>query len=466
MPIMASYAELDGVEILSVGDLPERGIAFTKADLEEIARNTNQLLAERLHNPPGKLGHDDAQVFARESGLPATGWVDSVRVRGDKLVAKFREVPGILMRAFKEKLYRKISSEVYFGFKHPKTQAPMGKVLRAVAFLGADIPQVKGLADFLGEQRAAYSLAELDKNGEHSFMGEITITIQVPEATPAKGAPGPITAEGLAGTELRYYRESESIAQQLREQGAHEFEQDSTVESLLRYVGRVGPEVCASSPEFRQRAEDPESLCSWLQERARERGYGVIPLADTPHNEEKKDMDDKKKIEELEVKLTEAQSKSATSEQEATGLKAQVKSLSDQIAAERKKQNDGTVAAFIEKNKATITPAVEPTFRALCESAGEGEVEVKLSEGKVEKHSRLGLVMAFAETLIKAKSVPLGEAPGTGSGEPKKDVAVKGATSHVALHEQAMGLIEKNPKLSYKDAVNQAIKADPSLADA
>lgn len=454
---MTALSELKDVEILSVGDIPERGIAFTQTDLREIAANTKQLLAESLHNPPGKIGHDDGQAFARESGLPATGWVSDLRVKGDKLVADFKDVPGILMKAFKEKLYRKISSEVYFGFKHPKTHRPMGKVLRAVAFLGQDIPQVKGLADFFGEMKTAYSLAELDKHGEFTSMAEVTVTIQVPDEKPAGGSPGPIVAEGLDGRELAYYRESEGIAGKLAAQGVEEFSHDKTVESLLRFAGRVGDAVLLGLPEVRQQPE-PEGLVAWLQARAQERGY----MAAKYEVKENTEMDDKK-LQELTAKLSEAESKSAASEQEATTLKNQVKVLTEQIAAERKIKVDAEIKAFVESHKTVITPAIEPAFRALCESAGEEQVDVKLSE-KPEKMSRLALAFKFAEMLAKAKVVPLGEGKG-GTGAAIEVPAIKGASMHVELHEEAMRLIAKDSKLTYAQAVDAAYKADASLAN-
>lgn len=433
---MAALSELKEVEILAAGPLPDRGLNFTVADLREIAANTNALIQERLHNPPGKLGHDDAQAFARESGLPATGWAHNLRVKGDRLVADFAEVPRILYKAFKEKLYRKISSEVYFGFRHPKTQKPMGQVLRAVAFLGADIPQVKGLADFLDEEgQKVLSLAELDKLAEkHGAAGDAVFAFAEPD----------------------YEVDAVAVAAQLAEKDK-DFGQDKTIDALCRHAVRVGAEACLGSPEFRQ-LSDPEGLVAWLQARAQGGATGT-------NKDASKETDmDPEKLKKLEEELASAKSKSAASEQEANSLKAQVTALSEQLAAQRKEKLNADIAAFVDTHKAVITPAIEPAFRALCESAGEGEVEVKLSE-KPEKLSRVALTFKFAELVAKAKVVPLGEAPGAGKETPTaKGTAVKGASLHVELHEKAMGLIGENPKLSYKDAVNQALAADPSLS--
>ena len=475
-PLIQNYAELDGVEVLQVGALPERGIAFTKSDLEEIARNTNQLILEGLHNPPGKLGHDDTQAFAQESGLPASGWVQRLRVVGDKLMADFVDVPKVLMRAFKEKLYRKVSSEVYFGFSHPKTHDKMGKVLRAVAFLGADIPQVKGLADFFSESQP-YSLTQLDAHGKkYRAMTEVNISISIPEEaeapepapeavavpnnpeTPLLPAPGPMVAEGLAGRELELYRQAEKAASMLKDKGEPEFAQDGPgLEPLLRFVGRVGAAFCASSPEFRGNSDNPEELCAFLEARARERGFIIAPQ---PKEDENMD-----KVKELEAHLAEAQSKAATSEQEAQALKEQVAKLNEVLAAQKKAEADKKVAEFVEKNKAVITPAIEPNFRALCEAIGEGEVTVKLAEGKEQKCSKLDAVLQFAEAMANAKVVNMSEvAPGS---KPQEKPAVKtpaGANYRVELHEEATRLQMENKSLSYWQAITQAIKAKPELA--
>jgi predicted DNA-binding WGR domain protein len=472
MSNVIDLAELGSVEILQVGAIPARGIAFDKSDLQEIADNTNKLIAEGLHNPPGKLGHDDAQAFALDSGLPATGWVDKLTVVGDKLMASFKDVPKILMRAFKEKLYRKISSEVYFNFSHPKTHKPMGKVLRAVAFLGQDIPQVKGLADFLGEKPKAYAFAE----GDHARMGDVTINITLPGESaapvvpavsptiPNAPAPGLLVAEGLAGRELEFYRQAEKVADVLKASRPPEFADASGVDPLLRYVGRVGPQACSAMAEFRQESDAPEELCSWLNEQALKRGY-VAP-APTAQPQEEVHMDDKTKI--LEAKLAEIEGKCTASEQEANELKAQVKTLGEQLAAKRKEQVELEVKAFVEQHKAVITPAIEPTFRALCETVGQDEIEVKLGE-KPEKMTCIALVMKFAEALAKAKAVPLGETAGGDKGDEPKVESPKGANFNLDLHEAATKYlaeqkVEKPSAKQYFEAVKAVIKANPEMA--
>lgn len=119
-------------EIFAVGRWNERDYALK--DLEDIAANFHKY--QSRIKPPLKLGHraEDPR------GQPALGWVANLFVRGQKLVARFTNVPDIVCNAIKQGLYRRISSELW----HDEAE---GLVLKAVALLGADIPAVNNLED-------------------------------------------------------------------------------------------------------------------------------------------------------------------------------------------------------------------------------------------------------------------------------------------------------------------------------
>jgi phage I-like protein len=106
--------------------------------------------SELNYEPPLKLGHDDDQAIIQESGFPSIGWVQALRVKGDKLVADFKGVPKKLADIIKAGGYKKVSSELYFDYSIGGKTWPA--VLKAVALLGADVPAVKTIADI----RAAY----------------------------------------------------------------------------------------------------------------------------------------------------------------------------------------------------------------------------------------------------------------------------------------------------------------------
>lgn len=118
-------------EIFAVGHWNDRD--YSVADLENIAANFRKY--QSRIKPPLKLGHrrDDLR------GQPALGWVQDLYVRGQKLVARFADVPAIIRNAIRKGLYRRVSSELW--------QAEEGFILKAVALLGADLPAVDNLED-------------------------------------------------------------------------------------------------------------------------------------------------------------------------------------------------------------------------------------------------------------------------------------------------------------------------------
>ncbi|MDH5751339.1 MAG: phage protease [Deltaproteobacteria bacterium] len=129
-------------EIFSVGEW--NGEVFTLKDLQEIARNFEKL-KHRL-KPPLKFGHDERQtLLGQKDGDPALGWVESLRVVGDRLMASFQGVPSVVYQAIRSGRYRRVSAEIYFRVRQGRKT--LGKALKAVALLGADLPAVQNLQD-------------------------------------------------------------------------------------------------------------------------------------------------------------------------------------------------------------------------------------------------------------------------------------------------------------------------------
>lgn len=136
---------ITGVEIFSVGKWNDRKI--THDDLQDMVRSFNDLKVG--WRPFLKLGHDNKQLVAKVNGLPAIGWVENVYARGDKLLADFNDIPEKVFNLIKQKSYRKVSCEVYFGLDVNGTK--YNAVLGAVALLGAENPGVMNLTDILGQ---------------------------------------------------------------------------------------------------------------------------------------------------------------------------------------------------------------------------------------------------------------------------------------------------------------------------
>jgi hypothetical protein len=118
------------------------GMSFTRSDVQEIAYNFATL--EPFHKVPLKFGHNDDQPVT--DGQPALGWVTKAWVdQNDKLMLRAENVPDVVKKAIKRKLYRKVSVELDINVTHKGKKYRY--VLSGVALLGADIPAVNTLAD-------------------------------------------------------------------------------------------------------------------------------------------------------------------------------------------------------------------------------------------------------------------------------------------------------------------------------
>ena len=137
--------ELKGVEIFDVGTW--NGDPYTDAQLDEMVANTMTLKRKGLLEPPVKLGHVDRQDLLEKEGLPAAGWIERVYRVGTKVVADLSHVPARVGELVKAGAYRKVSAEIWPRFGRAADGKTYGYVLKAIAFLGGEIPAVPTLAD-------------------------------------------------------------------------------------------------------------------------------------------------------------------------------------------------------------------------------------------------------------------------------------------------------------------------------
>jgi len=127
-------------EVEIFGEGTWHGEPYTTKDLDAMV----EAFDEVGFQPPLKLGHNSEQEEKiMRDGQPALGWVERIYRAGDKLVADFKELPEAVFNALKEKRYKQVSSEIYFNGNFNGRQLP--RVLKAVALLGADIPEVTTL---------------------------------------------------------------------------------------------------------------------------------------------------------------------------------------------------------------------------------------------------------------------------------------------------------------------------------
>jgi hypothetical protein len=112
-------------EVFKAGKYPQG--AFSQSDVEALANNYDPKFCES----PITLDH--------EQKGPAYGWVSGLKSENGKLKASFRDVTAELKDYVQAGKYKKISVEIYRELEGRKPY------LKAVSFLGATIPQVKGM---------------------------------------------------------------------------------------------------------------------------------------------------------------------------------------------------------------------------------------------------------------------------------------------------------------------------------
>lgn len=135
------------------------GRKFTKADVEEAVKNYNDWGKDFIKSPL-VLGHDEKQPLIQNMGMPSLGEMKSCRMvtkpNGSlSVIGKFSDVPKIAVQAIQQRRYRRLSPEIYENYSNPNLDGgkPKGLSFRRISLLGADIPEIKTLADVvaLGE---------------------------------------------------------------------------------------------------------------------------------------------------------------------------------------------------------------------------------------------------------------------------------------------------------------------------
>lgn len=125
------------IEVFKTGDYGAKG-NYTAEDLDAIAASYKP----EFHEAPVTLDH-------QQSG-PAEGWVRSLRRVGNTLYATLQGISPRLNQLLMSGQYKKRSIELFASNKN-EAEAPR---LKAVTFLGAATPQVKGMSDPLFSEGA------------------------------------------------------------------------------------------------------------------------------------------------------------------------------------------------------------------------------------------------------------------------------------------------------------------------
>ena len=379
------YEEITGREIFKTGTY--YGRKYTEEDLDTIAKNTNELIAAGKHRAPSKLGHDDAQTFAKINGLPAVGWVSRVFRKGASLFADFVDVPKLVAEAIQKKLYNSVSSEIYLDEHAKREFGVKGPVLRAVAWLGADVPKVKGmtpLAALMGDSESEVAIVRLEE--ESKLM------------VPANRHPYGALVKVNGGADVHV---------------VHAIHADGTYSTHgLRDPNKYEQFVPHDKCQLLTEAEAAAAFK--ISEEHGEAGDAGAVKASGKNDKEVK-------MTEQEIAALKAQAETAE-KKAAEALKFGEEEKAKRTALELKAK-ESRIAEFCEAHKTVLIPALQPKFKtlALAQSAA-----VKFDDKEVEP---LEAFLTLTEDILKAKAVTLGEVPGGDKdGEP--------STSEVAELEE------------------------------
>ncbi len=140
-------------EVFRAGVYPQG--TYTKKEIKQIADNYNPEFCEA----PVTIDHQQVG--------PAYGWVENVKADGEKLKVSFKDMPEEMKNDVNAGRFKKVSVEIY------KNLEGKGCYLKAVSFLGAAAPQVKGLEPikFMESESDCYEF-EMDSSETETFTEE------------------------------------------------------------------------------------------------------------------------------------------------------------------------------------------------------------------------------------------------------------------------------------------------------
>lgn len=117
--------------------------------------------------PQVKAGHErgqeDDETRKRVFGMPSLGVVNKIYRDGKTLFADITNVPKRFANLIKARTFSRVSSEIYWNFKNENTGKTYPRVLKAVAFLGAEVPALTSLKEI----EALFTLT--DGGGLHAY---------------------------------------------------------------------------------------------------------------------------------------------------------------------------------------------------------------------------------------------------------------------------------------------------------
>lgn len=137
--------DLAGVNLFGAGNW--NGKPHTEKTVKSIVENTNDAIASQGHTVALWLGHDEKGSAKINSGDPAVGWVENLKIKSKAMLADFTNIPERVYDWIEAGLYRRVSIGYMQNVKIGKKK--YSKVLTHVALLGAETPAVSTSSDLL-----------------------------------------------------------------------------------------------------------------------------------------------------------------------------------------------------------------------------------------------------------------------------------------------------------------------------
>lgn len=158
--------EIKGAEIFATGTW--NSDVYNLSDLEAMVEAFGKVGFE----PPVKAGHEEGQeqndeIRRKLFGVPALGYVKRLYLSGKKLLADLGDVPARFGQLIKAGAYKRISAEIFWNYNDESTGKKWPRVLKAISFLGADIPALTNLKAVESLYKRIESGALVYKDGEN-----------------------------------------------------------------------------------------------------------------------------------------------------------------------------------------------------------------------------------------------------------------------------------------------------------
>lgn len=355
------------IEVFSIGrwtDGAGNTSDWTLDDLKEIAESYNP----QIYDAPIVIGHPDIDS-------PAYGWIDALKVEGEKLLAKPKQLVDEFKDWVKRGLYKKISISIFPDM-----------TLRHIGFLGGAPPAVKGLK----------SVAFTKKKAGWQFEKEIKMKFA--KQCSHMNEDGTFIG-GFDGC-VEHMMQCENLPEE-------------NANRLCAYIGRKAGKMSEATDNIKKGGNTMREWITKLEE-----AVGLAKKELTPDPSVKfTEVDVQAKVKEAEDRVfAEAQKKIDAEKKEKEGAQKKLKEIEDQ------KRKEG-VASFCENlcKEGKLTPALRKIMEPIMIAVAADETQIEFSEGV--KKTKLDGIKDFLNELPKVvtfKEMVQAEGPNAGGSAAEK----------------------------------------------